>query len=353
LEFISCSPRISRNVADATLSAYISWGTKTYTSGELRAHIPESSEAGDMIGNLLHTGLDNRSTIAETIERSLCGRVKGPDATAAALAAETALTLTAIHIHRSSDVSETSQELMNYWLSIQHAIFQSTRDQMMKLARDYVFVARAMHFVGKLPLKDLVAVHGASPIFKRAASSTERDFWSPVGQAPLYHVIMAPESATLSRMLDNEIPELERIGALLLQSRPPWTGTPDFAGLFFDWTPETSRFRTHGSPTPKDATTLPTDALFGAAILAATSIEAIEGTKQLPAVLSGISSGCRFGLLSKLQRLLLSRISEQNPHDTEAELTAGEFAPAQSDMLRRWAKHEVNFVRHHGKKLRA
>jgi hypothetical protein len=353
LEFISCSPRTSRHVTEKTLSAYVSWCLEVHSSGKLRppTRALMDYEAPDMIGNLLHTGLDNRGTLAETIEKFLCEQIKNSNSATTAVAAEIAVTLPLL-IHRRSDVGRANQELKDYWYRVWRRIVESTHNRLREIAGEYLFVARAMHFVGALSLQELVSFHSLNSIFKPTSSSTELESWTPIAQAPLYHTVAAHDSAKVSEMLTKDASQLEQIGAVLLESRPPWTSTPEFADRFLDWILGTSRDASETPPT--ELPSLSPDARFGAFLLAATAMEALERTKQLSVVVDRLNThSCRFGLLSGFQRLLLSRIIMQDPQEISTELIASGFASPQIDIVNRWTNREVNFVRHHGKKIKS
>ena len=90
-------------------------------------------------------------------------------------------------------------------------------------------------------------------------------------------------------------------------------------------------------------------ALFGGFVLAATAIEATERTKQAPSK-SALFQEFRFGFLSPVQTTLLSRVRVEDRAKVDQELTAAGFNSQQLDLAARWARGEVNFIRHHGKR---
>jgi len=351
LEFISCSPKTSRSVAESAVTAYLSWCSKTFESGKLHPRSPASFEAGEMVANLLHTGLDNRNTVAETIERALSERIRKHDSTVALVAAEAAVTLPFL-LHRPSDIGRTKLDLKNYWRPIRNRILDSSRNDLLEIYRTQIIVACAAYFAGVISFEDLIAWHSTKPIFKTTSSSTHIESWAPIGQMYLFHVVGAPQSATLSTALLEEIPALESIGSVLLRSPTPWASKPDFTMRFIDWVtgPSTSQ---HGPP-PVEVPSLSPDALFAAFALAASAMEAIEHTKLFALVTEEASPlGIQLGLLSPLRRLLFSRVSHQTQRELDSELTAAALTAPQRELALRWAGSKVNFIRHHGKRPKA
>lgn len=354
MEFVSCSPKLSRAVTEATLAEFLSWCSKIHKSEKLLTRSQSGQESEDVIGNLLHTGADNRKTVAETMERFLCGHINSADEITASISAEAAVMLPSL-LHRRSDVGQAAPDLSEYWHPVWRRILDSSKEKLKEICRKSLFVARTAKFQRLITTTQLVDWHGPKAILKYTSSSVQLDFWPAIGQACLYHVIYAPFATEMAEMAEQEAPELEEIGAILVRSRTPWSSRPDFAMHFIEWTSEEPRIH-FGTPAPQPPSRLPnlsTNALFGAFVLAAAAIEAVERTKQGARPLKRLSTGeTRFGLLQPLKRTLLARVVPTDAARISDEITAVGFTPEQTDLAVRWATDKLNFIRHHGKRAK-
>ena len=350
MEFISCSPKVSRNVAIATLATYAEVCTKMYEARKARKARPPMlgmPAEQEMLANLLHTGMDNRNTVAETIERVLTEDINKRDPKVAVCAAETAITLT-LFLHRPFDGGQENSEIAEYWHPIHERILQSNSKPLREIFRQNASVASAAQFMRVLSLTDLASWHGIKAVFKSTPSTIGIDSWAAVGHSCLFHAVRANDNATMQALLLREIRPLAEIGMLLRKSHVPWSGKPDFTGRFADWITEL-----RPSSPLAEAPTLPPDALFGAFALAAAALEAIENTKQCDLLQSRIAhNGVRLASLAPLRKLLFSRIEGIASKDLDAELARLGSAIDGVDLIRAWATRQVNFVRHHGKKVR-
>jgi len=346
LEFVSCSPKACRSVAEATLEAHLDWGAAVVRAGKRLGRSPTPSDADDLVSNLLHTSDENRGTVAETIEASLGRHMNGPDETKALLSAEVAITLMLL-IHRRSSRTQPNPELTEYWRPRWSEMMSRNSKMIGDLMRKSSWVAQAGAFVGELPLGKFVEWHGPKAIFKESPSSTYVGAWSPLGQPHLYRLLNAPTAAS-SQIRRHEERELEQIGEALLRSKTPWTSKPDYTRHLMSWICDT---RHPASKAPDAPPAVPTSALFGGLLLAAAAIEAIERTKETAPLLRQLSRpDARFGLFSPLRQTLLARITSLPIEKVKAELNPVAFTREQAEFLTRWATRDINLVRHHGKR---
>ena len=347
LEFVSCSPKATRSVAEATLEAHLNWASAVVQSGKTLRRSPTPSDADDLVSNLLHTSDENRGTVAETIEAFLDRHMNGPDETKALLSAEVAITLMLL-IHRRSSRTHPNPELTDYWKPKWSQMMSRNLRTINDLMRKSSWVALAGAFVGVLPPGELVAWHGPKAIFKESPSSTYVQAWSPLGHPYLYQLINAPTAAS-SQIRRHEERELGQIGDALMKSKTPWTSKPDYTNHLISWICEV-RYPTSKAPDAPPA--VPTNALFAGFLLAAAAIEAIERTKETALLLRRLSQpDARFGLLGPVRNALLARIGSGSVGEVKAELNTITFTPEQAEFILRWAAREVNLVRHHGKRL--
>jgi NACHT domain-containing protein len=354
MEFVSCSPKVSRAVTEATLAEYFSFCSKIQKSGKLLRRTQAEPESEDVVGNLLHTGADNRKTVAETIERLLCQHINGTDQSTAALAAETAVMLPAL-LHRRSDVTQDGDDLSEYWYPVWSRLVDSTLRRLEEIFRTHLFVARAAHFRRLITTTQLVDWHGPKPVLKDTPSSVTLSFWTAIGQPSLYHVIFAPFSSEVAKWAEQDNHALEEIGTALLRSHTPWSSRPDFVEHFMEWTSGDGRAHYYGATfsqkPPSTPPQLTTNAIFGAFVLAAAAMEALERTKQGARPLKRLSTReTRLGLLQPLQRTLLARVVPTDASQIVDEMTAAGFTHEQSDFAVRWATDKLNLIRHHGKR---
>ena len=355
LEFVPCSPKVSRAVTEASLAGFLSWCLKIHRSERLlpRSYSGEAEGViGNIFGNLLRTGTDNRKTVAETIERLLSAHIKSADEITASISAETAIMLPTL-LYRRADAVQVPPDLSQYWQAVWLRILESTKERLQEILRKQLFVACAAKYRGLITTTQLVSWHGPKAILKDTPSSVQVNYWPAISQAPLYHVSQASVSREMAEMAIQDGPELEAIGAILLRSRPPWSSRPDFAAYFVDWTSGDPRIH-FGNASPQPPAKLPqltADAIFGAFVVAAAAIEAVERTKQGTRLLKRLSvSEPRLGLLQPLHKTLLARVAP-----TEAALIADEiktvgFTLVQTELTVKWATHKLNFIRHHGKR---
>lgn len=352
MEFVSCSPKVSRKVAEATLASYLSWSSAIVKSGKLLENRPTLfAEGDDLIGNLLHTGLDSRNTVTETLEGGLREYIIGTDEVRAGLAAEIAVTLPIFVHRRRLDVDTPSPELLDHWRPAFNRVLTSCHDRVQALLMKYPFIARAAKAVGLITLTQFAQWHGPKAILKETASGTQSGAWTAIGQAFLYHLIQAPYSHSMAEMAVRDVPELEEIGTILLRNRIPWSSRPDFALFFIDWVYAGPR-RSDVQP-PSQMPSISSAALFGGFLLAATAVEASERTKQAVTLLKRLSqTEPHFGLLKPLQKTLLGRISPQDLGTIKGEVSAAALTDEQANFVIQWATRKVNFIRHHGKRLR-
>ena len=166
MEFVSCSPKTSRAVTEATLDAYLTWASKVNQSGKLVEHSEPRPEAADLIGNLLHTGVETRSTVAECVERLLCEKLGNNFGLPTTIAAEIVVRLSKLVIRRS-DTASTGSDLAGYWEPVRRRILESNGPQLLKIYSKELPVALASYFAGSTALEDLVAWHGTRPMFKK------------------------------------------------------------------------------------------------------------------------------------------------------------------------------------------
>jgi hypothetical protein len=346
MEFISCSPKTSREVTEATLEAYLTWASKLIQSGKLLEHGMPRPEAADLIRNLLHTGVENRSTVAECIERFLCEKLGNNSGPANMIAAEVAVRLSRL-VNRRSDATQTGSDIAKQWGPLRQRVLESNQTQLLKIYSKQLPVALAAYFAGSTSLEDLVAWHGVKSIFKQVSSLTECDAWTPIGQSYLYQALASDRSAKLWEILQPKLPELENIGRILLKHPLPWTSRPSFASSLIPWVFDVS----YPGPPLQNAPVISPDALFGVFVLAASVIEAIEGTKEEAIFVDRPEHSMHLGLLSPLRRSLFARISKHDASQVEAELSSS-FRPDQAAFVLRWTTRKINFVRHHGRRMR-
>jgi hypothetical protein len=346
LEFVSCSPKTSRKVAETTLSAYLSWASNVVESGKPLKRAPVPSDTDDVINNLLHTSEENRNTVAETLSESLSRHMNGPDEIKALLSAEVAITLMLL-IPRRSIRGQTNPELKGYWRPKWSEIIRRNSEVINDLMLKSSWLATAGVFVGLLPLAKLVEKHGPRSIFKESPSSTYIEAWSPLGQSYLHQLInFSVGQAT--QIGETEVEELEQIGQALMKCKTPWTSKPDYEASMISWMCQPYRATTQD---PDRSKLVSADALFGGFLLAGAVIESIERTKATKPLLNQLSfPHSRFGYFSPLRKTLLARIDPKPIDELKAELESAAFTSKQKEFILRWAGREINLVRHHGKR---
>jgi hypothetical protein len=347
MEFVACSPKVCRQVVRATLPAYLEYCSDVDAS-LFSYDLASGEEAGESIRSLLNTSVDNRNTVAETLNKVLEEYLDGKDESLSEVAAELAVLLPRLP-HRRSAPGQTPTHVVEYWRQFRHRLLTAKRECLASIMSRSLTVARASRSEQLISLTQLAKLHGPKPIFKAAFSVVQSTFMLAVGQNYLYRLVASAESARTCEFVLADSSDLEELASILLEARIPWAGKPDYTDLLGGWLWGGTKA---AGPAPAALPKLSPTALFGGLIVAAAAVEAVEGTKQSPAWTRALEhTNAHLGLLSCFRLTLLSRLIPLHVSQVEAELAAAGLEKEHQAWVLKWARGSYNLVRHHGKRL--
>lgn len=345
LEFMVPRPRVIRRLATECLERTLRWAL--LPSSEKRRAYPVGEElfgfGEQLIGDLLCCARENQATVFTSVEGWLIQRINQENENESLAAIEISATLPFLpYRSRARRVASTRAE--DQWEEVSQRIFREADSRIEGLRAKNFRVCLESFWHGILDVQELVRLHGVSAIFRPSDYGFLEGFWRPSAAEALVLWLM-PHPYSRGRLLESDVLEnLRQVATLLLGSPPPW-----LTKRYLQTVISTHLFE-HGmdkGSTPSNAFAAP-DVMFASVLLLGTEleraiVERIEATGDL---IRALRENCP-AFFEPLLSIILARFDAKHELLVEGELERWTFSPEQKQLLRQWARKEVNFVAPH------
>ncbi len=341
LEFIVPRPKVAREIALACLESALAWGLKQMQrEGDRdRAHGSFERYAGiELLGCLHYAAAENRTVIADTMEKVLIERIMGNSDHESLLAIEIGLHRTWIYEFRPGE-RRPQREVADFWAGISDRIFETCSDRIVALGQEHFEPCIDSFWRGKVSFDNLVAWHGIGGIFRLRGFLTVPAWSSSIAEMLLGGILgfrYFPDRPI------GRIHSLEEAGRILITSPPPWVrGRTLPMGILPDLLHHQERVEKEG---PGDFPQLSSEALFGVFALLSVLLESSEDRKELSALIERIKES-RHPLFDCIRWTTLGRFELEAWDRISSEVNRCGFTADQQAFVWRWIRREIDLVR--------
>jgi hypothetical protein len=179
LEFIVPSPKITRDITTSCVEQCLAWGTERMgqdtfpklededTFREVEAVNSNQVEPGEVLGSLLDATTENRTVIADTLEKLLLKKIKTGSEYEALLALEINLHFDDILLTPLIRERRLQREEIFFWKTISERVFSSCSDRVKILCKKSFQLCVSIFWQGQVSISYVVKEYGVNSLFQR------------------------------------------------------------------------------------------------------------------------------------------------------------------------------------------
>ena len=189
-----------------------------------RRRVPDSpSEPSDILLPLLNAAVENRTTVADCLEKELVGLIGKGDDSEALIALELGLHF-AVALYRMPQAREPKHEFSKFWNTVSDRIFDCCFPRIEVLMRSDFNLCHEVFLRGKTTIENVIEWHGLERIFHARNYVTFSDIWSwPIADW-LMNGAMRPSRLAEqgANRHEHALRNLKTLGSVLLSTTTPW-----------------------------------------------------------------------------------------------------------------------------------
>lgn len=335
LDFLVPSPKQIRRITEVCVEWYIN-----YISSPKRGYEKQRSfrqRPDELLGSLVRSGMENRSTVASSLTSILETYISGSDSEKALIAGDIALRFTYL-LRRSSSVVSDDDDTISFWAECAHAILKGKSEKMREFCkRDIAFCSRFIWTEEGVSTGEAIEWHGLRIIF---AGTRPRAF-PFIRQLPLAWLLMFyPHRTSDKRSALDYLNALDELGRVLTSTPAPWTSPADQSSGYFEyWVCK----REHEKPnSDKPLPNLSPDGNFALFAIGAVFLEI--SLEEAPKIIEALTD--RFDtFLRRYVTIYSARFGGTKNIDVDGAIGSGHFSDEQNELVLRWALRQIDFVK--------
>jgi len=345
LEFIIPSPAVTRSINIACIDLCLAFGinqmmlafgiNQMMVEARFINHVGFSIDADprEILGYLLNSTTENRTIIANSVEKIIVDRARSSSEFESYIALELGINLS-MYLQRMRNLRQR-----DFWEDVSNRIYDICEDKIMEFGKNYLSMAIFIYNRDELVLNELVEIYGVeSGIFGNAEfymfpNSRIRS----IADSILYLSMSRPV------WRDKDINKMREIGKVLLSVSPPWIVDPNLElnGIWQIYL----RGRAHSLN--KHYNKLPlkidSDTFFGFFALMASEIEHVKKVNESSQIIDLIKkSNAR--IFDSIRWTFVARFEYVDENIIRPELELCGFRSEQKSFIWRWIQHEMNLV---------
>ena len=350
LQFIVPSASVRADITAAGLKRCIDWSSAQQSKRRSRKTSREEPRFGrygaaaDLLTELLNTGAENRTTVANQLEKTIVEYVNGNDKSRAIAALEIGLTLRVLASLEGR--SSAQREKHEHWQEISERIFEACRDKTEAVAKENFQICFKAVWLRKLPARCLVDWHGTESLFRDGrfvvASNVRVISWA---EALAYEAVVLPHGNLDEPGVENALRDIKDI-ANFVPSRPlPWFTRSSEAPASGFWHIELAERRVDEG-IPAQFPCVDRDVFFGIFALFAAMLEldATDRQEESDTGLAQVIRQSQLPFFDHMRMVFLARFEQADPDVIRAEMEHCGFTEAQQVLTWQWIRCETNFV---------
>jgi hypothetical protein len=347
LEFLVPSPSLVREVVDAVLEHCISVGAARLASE--RTTGSEATSDGDatteVVGPLLAAAEENRAPIARQVAGYLERGLAGEDSRRSALTLQLAANLPFFLYHGTlRSLDEVDPKLVEYWEQLMRGVISANGDRVRAVCRGDFATCVSAVFTGHITPTDMVTWHGVQSLFARHDTAICPFMGGPpiipYVACRIAEMYAEDSDALTDRTVAAWRGRLAEVGAILVQTEPPWVGVGLVRSSNREWGDHPQR--TIRKVTPQSLRKMGADHAFLVFVCCALDAEILPtppGAEADPE--KDAEQGCA---LDFCRLALLGRQGRAAPDQFRAEIARLGFSEQQWAIISGWADGTVSFV---------
>jgi hypothetical protein len=340
LEFMVPSPKVTRDVTANCIKSCLTRAIKQTkkdigSDGPARYH----GDPGELLNYLLYATSENRTTIADSIEKMIVKRITC-NIEPILPAIEIGLNLS-LPLYSARMMRVPLSEVSHFWENTSDRIFDTLSGQMETLSSKYLLFCFDSVYRRRLPITDLVRLHGVESLFSGHAYIVfPHTFRMSLADIFINDLFSTPYLTEKQKYHENILYNLKDIGTILFTFPTPWI-LPDRVDHELGTVFGEERFQDKNL---KQQLHLDSDILFGAFTLLAVMLE--FGTKQLHEHLKK----SQIHLFNSIRWILLARFEQVDKEELQKEMDKCGFSHEQQSFVWHWIRKEIHLVAPHPRK---
>jgi hypothetical protein len=355
LEFMVPSPKVTRDVITKTyINRYLAWGLKKMKHREQhRERFMSSRERGpeEILCDLLNAAHENRTIIADSIEKLIIERVNSGSEHEALLSLEIGLHLSSA-LYRIPLARELEREVIKFWDDVSNRIYTACSDQINNLSSKHFSLCHEAVRRGKSSITNLIKSYGIEGLF-RAHSYIMLPHLYMLSLTDLFIWVLLKDISLIESGIPfkDYIHNLREISQILLSTPTPWIKKYQGSSLISHYLID----RDFLIDKLKKPVKLDNETLFSAFAIFAVMLEDSakkeekkdkgqiflkDGIKRL---IEGIKKS-QYCFFDFLQWIFIARFMPVELDKVQAEMDKSAFTAEQQAFVWRWVRQEIELI---------
>jgi hypothetical protein len=209
LEFMVPSPKITRNITTIFVDQVVA--LRLRKTSRIRPAISKPlrrSAVGEyfreVMGDLLNSAHENRSTIADCLEKLIIERTNSSSEMESKLYLELSISLS-VALYAGRRIHNPQKEIIEFWRSVTRKITNKCQDKIMVLNQNDRNICHLSYFNNIVTLKNFIKWHGVRSIFEGSQTNVYDIYFAPIAWSLLRIVLFVPYYSNEKERIEKSI----------------------------------------------------------------------------------------------------------------------------------------------------